>query len=162
SLNVPGPNAMAIHVIDGLGSSDTASQVGSLNDDAYDPAPKQNSGIIGAAVYRNSKQSYVIASSGGDGAVGATMTYGVPRASASRHTVFDAPSDSSGKSTVTASAQSGRCVVNITAGSGFTGQPLMFSVGTAQGGCVVAEDTNVPPGAAPPGGSVPPFPPGTG
>src|SRR5262249_9009371 len=85
TLKIAGPNAMAIHVIDGLSSSETASQVGSLNDDAFDPAPKQNAGIIGAAVYRNMKQSYVVASSGVDGAVGSTMTYGVPGASASRH-----------------------------------------------------------------------------
>ena len=68
SLSVPGTWAVAIHVIDGTGSSEAAAQVGSLNDDNFDPAPKQNAGVIGAAVYRGSKQSYVVASSAQDGA----------------------------------------------------------------------------------------------
>jgi hypothetical protein len=158
TIKVPGPNALAVHVIDGLAAGDNPAQVGSLNDDDYDPAPKQNGGVVGAAVYRGSKQSFVVASSGADGQVGATMTYGVPGGSASRHVVFDAPEDGDGKSLVTASASSGRCVVSITAGAGFTGRPLMFSVATADAGCTVSEDTNVAPGGPPPGGGVGPGP----
>jgi hypothetical protein len=155
SLEVPGPWAVAIHVIDGLAASESPAQVGSLNDDDYDPAPKQNGGVVGAAVYRGSKQSYVVASSGVDGQVaGGTMTYGVPGASASRHVVFDAPEDGNGRSLVSAAAISGRCVVTITAGAGFAGRPLLFSVGTAAGGCVVTEDSNVAPGEPPPGGGL--------
>lgn len=155
-VSVPGPAALAIHVIDGLSAGEDPAQVGSLNDDNYDPAPKQNGGVIGAAVYRGSKQSFVVASSGADGQVGATMTYGVPGGSASRHVVFDAPEDASGRSLVSASASSGRCVVQITAGAGFAGRPLMFSVATADAGCTVSEDTNVAPGGPPPGGGVGP------
>lgn len=155
-VQVPGPFAVAIHAIDGLASGETLAIVGSVNDDNYDPAPKQNAGVIGAAVFRGSKQTYVIASSAQDGASPATMTYGVPGDSASRHIVFDAPEDSSGKSTVSAVAQNGRCVLTFTAGAGFTGRPLMFGVSSAADGCTVKEDTNVAAGVAPPGGGVTP------
>jgi hypothetical protein len=70
--------------------------------------------------------------------------------------VFDAPEDGDGKALVTAAATSGRCVVSITAGAGFAGRPLMFSVATADAGCTVSEDTNVAPGGPPPGGGVGP------
>ncbi len=156
ALKVPGPWAVAVHVLDGVGATEAPAQVGSLNDDDYDPAPKQNGGVIGAAVYRASRQSFVVASSGVDGQVGATMTYRVPGGSASRHVVFDAPEDGSGKSLVSAAADSGHCLVSITAGAGFAGRPLLFSVGTAQAGCLVTEDADVPPGGPPPGSGVTP------
>lgn len=147
SVAVPGPWAVAIHAIDGLDKSETPALVGSLNDDTFDPAPKQNTGVIGAAVQRNSKVSYVVASSAEDGAVGSTMTYGVPGTAPSRNVVFDAPEDANGKSTVTATAMSGRCVLNITAGDGLTGHPLMFTVSTAADGCTVTDGTDVPAGS---------------
>jgi len=156
SLKVPGTWAVAIHVIDGLASTEAPAEVGSLNDDNFDPAPKQNAGVIGAAVYRGTKQNYVVASSAQDGTSPTTLTYGVPGASAARHVVFDAPEQADGQSTVTAAAQAGRCVITITAGAGFTGHPLMFSVSTAADGCKLSEDTNVQPGEPPPGGGVNP------
>jgi hypothetical protein len=163
NVSVPGPSALAIHVIDGLASGEPEAQVGSLNDDNYDPAPKQNAGVIGAAVFRNMKQSYVVASSAAQGAAGSTMTYGVPGGSAGRHIVYDAPEASDGTSAVTASATSGRCVVSIVAGSGggVAGHPLMFQVGAASDGCKVSADTDVTAGTPPPGGGVTPIP-GTG
>jgi hypothetical protein len=156
TLAVPGPWAVAIHVIDGLASGEAAAVTGSLNDDTYDPAPKRNAGVIGAAVYRGSKQTYVVASAGVDGAVGATMTYAVPGQSPSRHVVFDAPEDSAGRSLVTAAVDGTRCAVSITAGAGFAGRPLFFSVGPAGSGCAVSESADVASGAAPPGGGVAP------
>ena len=155
-VTVLGPWAVAIHVIDGLAVGEAVAQVGSLNDDSFDPAPKQNAGVLGAAVYRASKQSYIVATSAQAGAAGASMTYGVPGGAPSRHVVFDAPEQADGQSAVAGVAQSGRCVLTITAGAGFVGHPLMFSVATAADGCVVSEDTNVPPGAGPPGGGVNP------
>jgi hypothetical protein len=149
SVKVPGPWAVAMHAIDGLGAGEAPATVGSLTDTAYDPAG-DNGGILGAAVYRASTQSYVIASSAKDGATGATLTYSVPGASAARHIVFDAPEDSSGQSIVTASVQAGRCAVTIAAGAGFAGHPLMFSVASAAGGCVAKEDTGVAGGQPPP------------
>lgn len=153
-LDVPGPYAVAIHVIDGLGATEAAATVGSLNDDTYDPAPKQNAGVVGAAVYRSSKQSYVVASSAQDGASPATMTYGVPATAPSRHVVFDAPESADGQSVVTATAQGDRCVISITAGTGFTGHPLMFEVASSTDACTVTESTDVAPGEPPPGGGV--------
>jgi hypothetical protein len=144
---VPGPNAVAIHVIDGLAKGEPQAVVDSLDDDTFDPAPKQNGGVIGAAVQRNSKLSYVVASSAVDGASPSTMTYGVPGSSPGRHVVFDAPENASGKSTVTATAAGNRCVVSITAGDGFTGHPLMFTVAASSGGCAVTEGSDVPAGS---------------
>ena len=152
SVNVPGPWAVAIHVLDGVAANEADAVVGSLNDDTTDPAPKQNVGVIGAAIFRGSKQSYVVASSATDGTSPATMTYGVPGTSASRHVVFDAPEDTNGASNVNAVVSSGRCVITITAGTGFAGRPLMFSVATATDGCTPTEGTNVAPGAPPVGG----------
>jgi hypothetical protein len=157
ALKVPGPWAVAIHVIDGLGASEAQATVGSLNDEAYDPAPKRNGGVVGAAVYRASRQSYVVASSGVDGQVGAAMSYAVPGGSASRHVVFDAPEDAAGQSVVTTSVDGGRCAIRIEAGTGMAGRPLMFMVGTADAGCPASASTDVPPGAPPPGGGVGPL-----
>jgi MYXO-CTERM domain-containing protein len=85
------------------------------------------------------------------GAAGATMTYGVPGGSASRHVVFDAPEDANGKSLVSAAVSGTRCVITITAGDGFAGQPLLFEVSTAAGGCKATESTDVSSGTPPPG-----------
>jgi MYXO-CTERM domain-containing protein len=147
SVAVPGPHALAIHVLDGLGSGEAQAVVGSLNDDTFDPAPKQNDGVIGAAVQRASKVSYVVASSADDGASPTTMTYGVPGSAPGRHIVFDAPEDANGKSKVTATAAGERCVLSITAGAGFVGHPLMFTVATSADGCTVTDGTDVPAGS---------------
>ncbi len=152
SVAVPGPWAVAVHVLDGLGAGEAQAVVGSMNDDVTDPAPKQNGGVLGAAVSRSGKQSYVVASSAMKGASGATMTYGVPGGSGSRHVVFDAPEDAGGKSTVSVAAQGGRCVITITAGAGFAGHPLFFDVADAASGCTVTEGADMPPAAVPGGG----------
>ena len=151
-VTVPGTWAVAIHVIDGLGAGEAAPVVDSMNDATVDPG-QQNGGVLGASVFRGSKQSYVVASSAQDGVSPATMTYGVPGGSAGRHVVYDAPEAGDGTSDVTATAQSGRCVVSITAGAGggFTGHPLMFQVAAASDGCTAADSTNVGSGTAPMG-----------
>jgi hypothetical protein len=135
---VPGPWAVAIHVIDGLGKSEAPAVVGSINDDTNDPAPKQNFGVIGTSVLRNSVQSYVVASSAVDATPTATMTYTVSGATGARHVVYDAPEDGSGKSVITTKVISGRCNVSITAGSGagsMVGHPLIFNLADANHGC---------------------------
>jgi hypothetical protein len=96
-VKVPGPYASAVHVLDALASGEPEARVGTMNDDATDPAPKQNAGVIGAAVNRANKQTFVVASSGKDGSISATLTYGVPALGASRHIVFDAPEGATGK-----------------------------------------------------------------
>ncbi len=151
AIKVPGPWAVAIHVFDALGAGETAT-VGSLNDDDNDPAPKQNAGVIGAAISRAAKRSYVVASSAVAGAIGATLTYAVPGDSPARHIVFDAPEGPGGFSTVTATAQSGRCVIAIvaSAAAGFVGHPLMFQVASAASGCLATDGTAVPSASPPP------------
>jgi hypothetical protein len=150
ALKVPGPAATAVHVIDGLNAGEDPAVVASLNDPSYDPSA-QNGGVIGAAVYRAMKQSYVVASSAPRGNAGAMLSYGVPGTPA-RHVVFDAPEAADGSSTVAAAAQGGRCVITITAGSGggLTGHPLMFRVDSADNGCTVADGGNTPMAGAPP------------
>lgn len=153
TVKVPGPLAVAVHVIDALAKGEPPATVASLDDDSVDPAPKQNGGVLGAAVSRGEKQTYVVASSAADGASPETMTYGVPGGSASRHVVFDAPEDASGKSLVTVEAKGDRCVISITAGDGFAGRPLMFTVSAAADGCKPTESTEVTPGTGGSGGS---------
>lgn len=150
SLTVPGPQALAIHVLDGLGASESPADVRSMNDAPIDAAG-QNAGVVGAAVFRNKTMTYVVASSARDGAAGATLTYGTPGDSGARHVVFDAPEDASGSSTVSVAANDGRCVVSITAGAGFKGRPLMFTVSSAADGCKATDDPDAPPAAVPPG-----------
>ncbi len=144
---VPGPWAVAVHVVDGLASGDSAPTVDSMNDATIDPGAAQNGGVVGAAVLRSSVQSYVVASSARDGVSPATMTYGVPGATAGRHVVYDAPEAADGTSAVTTTAQSGRCVVSIAggAGNGVTGHPLMFQVAAASAGCQVTSSASAPP-----------------
>jgi hypothetical protein len=149
SVTVPGPWAVAIHAFDGLGAGETPATVGSLRDAAYDPAG-DNGAILGAAVYRASTQTYVIASSAKDGAAGSTLAYSVPGGSAARHVVFDAPEDGNGQSTVAAAVQGDRCAITMAAGAGFAGHPVMFSVSSAADGCAVQEDTGVAGGQPPP------------
>jgi hypothetical protein len=154
-VSVPGTWAVAVHVVDGLGSTETPPTIDSINDANIDPSG-QNGSVLGAGVFRSSKQSYVVASSATDGVAPTTMTYGVPGTSASRHIVFDAPEASDGTSAVSAAVQSGRCVLSITAGSGggFTGHPLMFQVAAASGSCAPTDSTTVSPGLPPPGGGI--------
>lgn len=145
SVTVPGPFAVGIHVFDALGKAEPPARVGSINDAALDPA-RQNDAVIGAAVLRGSKQSYVIASSATDGGRAKMMRYGVPGDAAGRHVVFDAPEASDGTSLVTAQVQAGRCTVTVAPGSGGggAGHPLIFEVASAAGGCKVNAAADVP------------------
>jgi hypothetical protein len=81
----------------------------------------------------------------------ATLTYGVPGANPSRHVVFDAPVDGSGKTTVTATAKGDRCELTLAAGPGVTGGPAIFTLAPASEGCTVSEDADVKPGTVSPG-----------
>jgi hypothetical protein len=154
-VSVPGPWAVAVHVIDALGSNDAPATVVSLNDATVDPSGA-NKGVIGASIVRGGKTSYAVASSGTDGTTpNGTLTYGTPGAASARHVVYDAPEASDGTSSVTAVAQSGRCAMTVTAGSGkgLTGHPLIFDVGAASGGCVVTDAPSGNPGKPPSGSS---------
>lgn len=151
ALDVPGPYASAVQVIETEAMSDAAATIGSINNAPYADA-SGNAEVMGAAVFAGMHQSYVLASSAHDGAAGASIAYSVPATSASRHVVFDAAEASDGTSSVVASAAGGRCTITITAGSGggFVGHPLMFAIDTA---CVATDGTDVPPGMPPMGGA---------
>src|SRR5262249_15599709 len=105
AVTVPGPWAVGIHVIDALATGEAVAAVGSLNDDNCDQAPNQNGAVLGAAIYRTMKQSYVVAASTVDGVAANPMTYGVPGGSPARHIVYDAPEAADGTSAVTAQAE---------------------------------------------------------
>jgi MYXO-CTERM domain-containing protein len=148
SLTIPSSPALAIHVIDGLGSGESPATVAALDDPSVDTTPAQNGAVVGASVLRSGVQSYVVAASSTNGAAGATLTYGVPGTAAGRHVVFDAPADASGSSTVTTSSSNGRCAITIAAGGTFTGQPLVLNVDTAANGCKATESPAPPPVSA--------------
>jgi hypothetical protein len=128
-----------IHVIDGLASAEAPATTASVA--ALDAS---NTGVIGAAVLRSGRQSYVVASSAQAGASSSSMTYRTPGGAAARHVVFDAPEDATGHSKVTAASSGGSCVVTITAGAGAMGRPLMFTVGTAASSCTITPLTDAP------------------
>ena len=153
-VDVPGPEPVAIHVMDGLGPADQGPVALAMNDASIEATPGQNDAVVGALVRRGGLSTFVVASSGKDGKAGASMTYVVPADAASRHVVFDAPEDASGKSSVTAAAKDGHCAITITAGgaSAFVGRPLMFNVGRASDACKTTEDAPVAPGSVIGGG----------
>ncbi len=145
SVVVPGPSALAIHVFDALGKTEAPAKVGSLNDAAFDSA-HQNDGIVGAAILRGSRTSYVIAASATGDAPAKRLAYGVPGATASRHVVFDAPGARDGTSHVTAQPQGDRCTITIEpgAGGGTVGRPLIFDLTAAADGCKVTPGSDAP------------------
>jgi hypothetical protein len=149
SVTIPGPKALAVHVLDALPKGAHPATVGSLNDAPYDNGG-DNAAVLGAAILRDSQQSYVVASSAQDGNAGSTLKYGVPGGSSARHVVFDAPEDTSGKSDVTTAVSGGRCSVTITPGAGYAGRPLMFRTSSAAEGCRVTVEAQ---SSTPPAGS---------
>ncbi|HSN29731.1 MAG TPA: hypothetical protein VLT45_25765 [Kofleriaceae bacterium] len=142
SVAVPGPNALGIHVLDALAKGEAPAKVDSVNDAPIDAA-HQNDGIIGAAILRAGKRSYVVASSA-TGAAPAKLTYGVPGDTPSRHVVFDAPDARDGTSHVTAQAQGGRCTISIEPGTGggAVARPLIFDLASAADGCKLTPATD--------------------
>jgi hypothetical protein len=154
-VEIPGPAALAVHVIDALGKGEAAAQVGSLNDPPYETAPAQNGAVVGVGLFRASKQTFVVASSAKDGAAGGSLDYGIPASNPSRHVVYDAPADAAGHATVTATAAGGRCQIHIAPGGTMAARPLLFSVGLALEGCTVTDDPDVRPGTVAPGSGIP-------
>ena len=145
SLEVAGPWAVAVHVIDALAGDEAPAKAASLNDDTIDPMPKQNAAVLGAAVTRGAQTTYVVASSAQDGASPAMLSYGVPGSAAARHVVFDAPEGPGGTSSVSTAVKNGRCTITIAAGDGFVGRPLIFTVTSAAEGCKAADSADLPP-----------------
>jgi len=148
SVQIPGPKALAVHVIDALAQGEAPATVGSINAAPYDAAGA-NAAVVGAAVWRSSKQTYVLASSAQDGAAGTELAYTLPGQAPARHVVFDAPEDASGSSDIAATAANGNCGVRITAGAAHKGRPLVFQVAAAADGCAVVDEVAVVPSSTP-------------
>jgi hypothetical protein len=145
AVQVPGPTAVAVHVLDALAAADAPSEAVAIDDPA----------VTGARVTRGTSRSYVLGSSAKDGAAGATLAYSVPGDMLARHVVFDAPEDATGTSSVSAHAVGDACAVTITAGGGagsFAGRPLVFQLAAAKDGCAATEDKPAPPPGTGPGG----------
>jgi MYXO-CTERM domain-containing protein len=141
SVALPGPSALAVHVLDGIGADETPAEALEIGDPA----------VVGASVTRGSARTFVVASSAKDGVAGASLAYKASGDRPARHVVFDAPEDASGKSHIVAKGDGGNCAITITAGGGdgaFDGRPLVFQLGAAPG-CAITEDKGALPDAPP-------------
>ncbi len=145
ALEIPGPQALAVHVLDGLATADAPSDAVAIGDPA----------VVGARVTRGGSRTFVLGSSATDGAAGPTLAYSATGDQPARHVVFDAPEDATGTSNVTAHADGEKCAVAITAGTGagaFAGRPLVFQLSAAKDGCTATEEKAAPPPTTTPGG----------
>jgi MYXO-CTERM domain-containing protein len=149
SWEVPGPEILAIHVLDGLAAADMPADVAPIDSPPIDTTPPTNAGVIGASVFRAQKQTFVLEPA--TLPPPATLSYSVPGGSPSRHVVFDAPADAMNKTRVTAMASGTRCVVMLAAGGDLVGAPAIFTLKSAAEGCAVSADADVAPGKASPG-----------
>lgn len=136
AVDLAGPRAHAVHVLDALDTREAMPTVLSVNDARVDPAGI-NAAYLGASIERGSRRTYVIGARG-DGP-STTMTYRVP--APGRHVVFDAPTDGSGRAQVISRIDGTGCIVNITAGAGFDARPLVF---TLANGCAVTGEPSMP------------------
>jgi hypothetical protein len=127
-LSIPGPNALAIHLITARTGVESESQALS------------GPGYRGALIGRQNGKVAVIARDEGAAALGPALTYRAPAAELV-HVVLDAPVDAQGRSDVTATRDGSDCVVEIRpyvgASAGFDGRPLVARV---DAGCSVVDD----------------------
>lgn len=154
-FKVPGPSSLAVTVFDGLKAGEAAATVTDVT-----KVDAKNTGVVGAEVVRGAR-TVVVASSAKDGAAGPELAYVATADAEARHVVFDAP-ETDGKSTVTATAEGGKCAVKIVAGGALVGKPLVFRVAPASAGCTVTEEKGVELQNAPPGSTEPNGPGGPG
>ena len=141
AVNLPGPTAYAVHVIDGVGASEAPSTVTTMTDST------DNAKILGASLDgKGGARTIVISSNLMTAAAPATFTYASAGDKAARHIVFDAPEDAMGKSSVSATVVKGKCAIAITAGgaNAFEGRPLAFTISNATDGCKILEDKSAP------------------
>jgi hypothetical protein len=146
AVTLPGPTALAVHVLDALGATEAPAEAAPLDDPA----------VVGTRVTRGGTRTFVVASSATDGSPGATLAYTATGDSAARHVVFDAPESATGTSDVVATPSAGACKVSITAGtsaSAFAGRPLVFQVTAASDGCKTTVDASPPPPTTGDGGA---------
>jgi hypothetical protein len=149
AVDLSGPEALAIQVIDGLAAAAPPAGVKSLNDPTIAGVPDGNRAVVGAAVTRDGRTTFVVTSAGartaGDSSA---LAYVVPVAGPTRQVVFDAPEDARGRASVAATpAGDGRCRVVLHAGGAqpMAGRPVVFTLAPAAGGgCAVTEDPAAP------------------
>jgi hypothetical protein len=135
AVELPGPVASAVHVIDGIKREDAAASV----------KVERPNGLLGVTVKRAGLTPVTVMTSGQSSSrTPSTFSYPVDARDGTRHVVYDAPEDDHGRSTVKASARGGQCLIEIAAGGGFVGRPLIFSVAPAAAGCAVVEDPDAP------------------
>jgi hypothetical protein len=131
-IDVAGPQAVAIHVIDGHAASEAAPTSTAVS----------GTGYRGAVVTRGGSSIAVIATDKADGVAPASLTYSVPAGSGTTHVVVDAPAGNGGRSDVTGVLDGGNCKMTVTphAGTsgGFDGHGLVVRVSNA---CAVTDDT---------------------
>ena len=132
-VKLPGPDALAIHVIDVAGT------------DARVAKPTVTAGEDHRVISfeRVGRRGSVILASGGAGRLSYTAAPGY-------HVVLEAPRDETGRATVTAQPAAEGCSVVVAAGSssrgGMSAHPLVYSVSDA---CAVTEDPTMTAPASP-------------
>jgi len=142
-LDVPGPVAHAVHVIDAIESGATAPTARWEEGDGYRSVSFERAG-----------KGVVVVTSDADGAVAPGDSFGYRAAAGgdALHVVLDVPSTSSGLVDVSSARQGGECVVDVTPHDGATGghdgRPLLVGM-TAD--CDVLAQGEEPSGGA--GGS---------
>ncbi|HEY2405462.1 MAG TPA: hypothetical protein VGI10_05655 [Polyangiaceae bacterium] len=144
-IDVPGPAALAIHVVDALPSSVSASPATQLSGPGY----------RGVLVGQGAASTAVISNDDARGLVAGPLSYSVPAGSGALHVVLDAPVDSNGKSDVTATLSGSDCKVTVTAHQGatggFDGRPLIVQSSSS---CALSDDgTQAPTDPSPASGS---------
>jgi hypothetical protein len=128
-LDVSGPDALALHVVDTQASTSGSSPAAELVDGA---------GFRGVRL-RDGERSVAIVTAKDRNA--ASLSYRVPAAVGALHVVVDAPVDSNGASDVQAVREGTDCHVDVTshqgAGAGLSGRPLVLRV---DGDCAFSDD----------------------
>lgn len=143
ALTLPGPRAVAVHVLDALGVAEDPAVVTAIGGAAV-----VADGAVGASLRRGKKRAVVVSSAAKDGEPKTSLGYVAQGDVSARHVVFDAPSDGAGRSKVTMTRKGDDCVVSIeaakSAAGAFTGRPLVFTVSPAAEGCGAVEEADVP------------------
>jgi hypothetical protein len=128
-LDVSGPDALALHVVETQASASGSSPAAELVDGV---------GFRGVRL-RDGERSVAIVTAKDRNA--ASLSYRVPAADGALHVVVDAPVDNNGKSDVKAVREGTDCHVDVTphqgAGSGLSGRPLVLR---ANGDCTFSDD----------------------
>jgi hypothetical protein len=135
-IDVAGPQAVAIHVMDAHAAGGAAPTSSVLT----------GMGYRGVLVVRSTGSTAVIATDKADGAPVTSLTYSVPAGSGATHVVVDAPAGDGGRSDVAGVLDGSNCKMTVTphagATGGFDGHGLVVRVSSS---CAVTDDGVVQP-----------------